>query len=319
MFEKTLGHFARSLAGFLLTAAMFGCSGNSPVSPIGAIVKSLESGTDCPNCAQVSFSARVCYMNQENFQLAFAGAPDTVTALQNCEIFKLMAGHQVRVQFGDIRLNDSIEVNGQRHANGDVVAQRLRIMSSDGSCGYDLAFRDSILSIDYTAGTFTVYGRTESIVTDSNTIIWGRFTSRESNALSNTDPQGNAHRDRLIKDHDVQYVFSDLQAGDVVEVKAKIVDENTLLAVKINVANCSTKECVTFAAGLAGINVSERTVTFENLDWQGWICPKAELVDDEGTALLLEDFVVGDQVSVKGFPTADGTLKICVMTLISPV
>ncbi len=251
--------------------------------------------------------------------MAFAGVPDTVFALQNCEMFKVMAGFQVRIQFGDFQLGDSVEVHGQRHANGDVIAQRLRIMASDGTCGYDLAFRDSIASIDYAAGTFTVYNRTETITTDENTVIRGTLTSQQNAVFKNVGPQNNQNRDCMGKDRDTLYAFTDLQVGDVVEVKATIVDEATLLAVKIKIANCDAKQCVTFDAVIGTIDLAARNVTFIDLDWLGWVCPNALLLDSDGGDLLLEDFNEGDQVTVKGFPTEEGTLKICVLTLVSPV
>lgn len=319
MFKNTLGHLVRSIFGLILTAIMIGCSSNSPISPVSQLDKSPAGGDDCPNCAQVNFAARVQWLNQETFRISFGGVPDTVFAVQNCEMFKLVAGHQVRIQFSDIQLGDSAEVIGQHQANGNVIAQRLRIMASDGSCGYDLAFRDSIAAIDYTAGTFTVYGRTETISIDENTVIWGTLASRQNMALGDAEPQNNQHRDQLCKDRDTLFVFTDLQVGDVVEVKANVIDESNLLAVKIKIANCAAKQCITFDAVVATVDLENNAVTFVGLDWVGTVCPNAQLLDSEGGDLMLDDFAAGDQVTVKGFPAEDGTLKICVLTLVSPV
>ncbi|MGB5107548.1 MAG: DUF5666 domain-containing protein [Candidatus Zixiibacteriota bacterium] len=319
MYKQILGHFVRTLFGLILTAAMIGCSESTPVAPTSTLEMASQLDADCPNCEQVNFAARVNYINQAQLRLAFAGQPDTVVATQNCEMFKVMAGFQVQIQFGDIQIGDSVEVNGQRHANGDVVALRLRIMASDGSCGYDLAFRDSIATIDHVAGTFTVYGRTEVITIDENTVIWGTLTSHQNAALSNSGPQNNQSRDRIGKDRDTLFAFSDLMVGDVVEVRASILDEATLLAVKIKVANCAAKECQTFDAVIAAIDLGNRNVTFVDLDWLGWVCTNAQLIDADGGALLLEDFASGDQVTAKGFPSEDGRLRISIMTLVSPV
>lgn len=319
MYKSILGQFVRTLFGLILTAAMIGCSDSSPVAPIGTQEQVPQLDADCPNCEQVEFAARVSYTNQAQLRLAFAGQQDTVVATQNCEMFRVMAGYQVRIQFGDIQIGDSVEIHGQRHNNGDVVAVRLRIMASDGTCGYDLAFRDSIATIDYIAGTFTVHGRTETIAIDENTVIWGTLTFQQNAALSNSGPQNNQNRDRVGKDRDALYAFSDLTVGDVFEVKANIVSETALLAVKIKVANCSAKQCLTFDALIATIDVADRSVTFVGSDWSGWVCPNAQLLDADGGALLLEDFAAGDQVTVKGFPNEDGTLRINTMTLVSPV
>lgn len=318
MLKSTLNHLVRSLIGFALSAVMIGCSGSSSDSPLSPLNKPLTGPDDCPNCEQVSFSARVQTVSQEMFRITFAGVPDTVLALQNCEMFKLVAGHQVRVQFGDIQINDSIEVNGHYQANGDVIAQRLRIMASDGSCGYDLAFRDSIATIDYSAGTFTVYGRSEIISVTELTVIWGTKSARLNAALSGSEPQNNQERQQLIKDRDTVLTFTDLQVGDIVEVRADVIDEATLLAVKVKLANCADKQCITFDAVLASVDLENNTVTFVDLSWAATVCPNAQLLDAEGNELTLADFAAGDQVSVKGFPSADGTLKICSMTVISP-
>jgi len=319
MLKSTLNHLVRSLIGFALSAVMIGCSGSSSDSPVSPLNKPLTGPDDCPNCEQVSFAARVQTINQEMFRVTFAGAPDTVFAIQNCEMFKLVAGHQVRVQFGDIQINDSVEVNGHRQANGDVIAQRLRIMASDGSCGYDLAFRDSIATIDYSAGTFTVYGRTETISIDENTVILGAKSTRLNAALSGSEPQNNQQREQLIKDRDTVLTFTDLQVGDVVEVRADVIDETNLLAIKVKLANCAEKLCITFDAVLATVDLDNNTVTFVDLAWVATVCPNAQLFDADGNELTLADFAAGDQVSVKGFPSSDGTLKICLMTVVSPV
>lgn len=319
MLKSTINYLLRSLIGFALTAVMIGCSGTSSDSPVSPLNKPLTGPDDCPNCDQVNFAARVQTLNQEMFRITFAGAPDTAYALQNCEMFKLVAGHQVRVQFADIQLNDSVEINGHRQANGDVIAQRLRIMASDGSCGYDLAFRDSIATIDYSAGTFTVYGRTETISIDENTVIWGAKSTRYNAALTSSQPQNNQQREQLIKDRDTVLTFTDLQVGNVVEVRADVVDESNLLALKVKLANCPETLCITFDAILAVVSSDDNTVAFVDLAWIATVCPNAQLFDADGNELTLADFSAGDQVSVKGFPSSDGTLKICLMTVVSPV
>ena len=318
MQKKITEQVLRMLFSLFLSAAFVGCSADSPMSPVPALDKPLLGENDCPSCPQTSFSARVSYANQEHLRLAFADIADTLTVPQNCEMFRLVAGYQFRIQFGDIHLNDSVEVNGQRRANGEVLALRLRVMESDGSCGYDLAFRDSISSIDYAAATFTVYGRSELITVDQSTVIWGHLSGPRYTGLGGGTPRNNQNQENFRKDLDTLYTFTDLQPGDIVEIKANIVNESTLLATKIKIVDCNQKTCTTFEAVIAAIDPESRILTFVGLDWLASVCPKAQLVNAEGESLLLSDFPVGAQVSVKGFPDEDGTLRICVLTLVSP-
>jgi hypothetical protein len=86
----------------------------------------------------------------------------------------------------------------------------------------------------------------------------------------------------------------------------------------VKVANCNDKQCTTFSAALATIDVDARTVTFDGLDWLGTVCNGARLIGLDGEELTLADFAVGDYVAVKGFPVDDQTLKICEMVKILP-
>lgn len=316
MFKSTLGILARNLLGVLVTTLFIGCSGNSPVAPTNDLNKVAGAYDNCPNCPQVNFSARVMAMEQATRRLMFAGEPDTVIAMQNCEVFKLSANHQVRAQFSDIRPGDSVEVTGHQEANGDVVAQRLRIMASDGTCGYDLAFRDSIATIDYANGTFTVFGRSETILIDENTVIWGTKTTNQHQALTGQEPQQNQSQERYRKDEVIPYAFTDLEAGDVLEIRADIVNETTLLAISIKIANCSQKQCITFDAPIATIDLELNQVTFVGVDWIGTVCNNALLLGVDGNPIALEDLAVGTLVSVKGFPTSETELKICKITIL---
>jgi hypothetical protein len=102
--------------------------------------------------------------------------------------------------------------------------------------------------------------------------------------------------------------------NDVVEVKAIIIDENTLLAVSVKLANSVYRQCSEFDATLTDVNYVDRLVTFAENDYTGYVCPGAELYAADGTVIALEDFVAGDAVHVKGFVMDDGTFKVCVMS-----
>ena len=174
------------------------------------------------------------------------------------------------------------------------------------------------MTIDYAAGTFTVTGRTETIMVDENTLIWGRLGY--SNSLGETggftpSDGGTVEESKYQRFIDTTYAFTDLEEGDIVEVKAFIVDENTLLAAVIKVANCPDKKSVAFTAPLASVDCDLRIVTFDGENWIGAVCPGAILLDADGAVMTLCDFQPGDPVDVKGFPMESDTLKICEMIL----
>jgi len=311
--------FGLMLATLLL--GLSGCSDMSPVSPTTGIAFD-PAGTADVSYAQagepVQFAARVATANQSERMLTFAGCPDTVIAAHECVIVRLNNEQETPIPFEEIQPGDSVQVNGVRMQNGSVMAHRIRICES-----WDVAFRDTITSIDYSSGTFTVAGRPEVITTDSATVIsgnhitrheWNRYQNREQSAgcLLRQNPE------YYTTSRTEPLVFTDLEVGDVVEVRADIVDESTLLAVMVKVANCNDKQCTTFSAALATIDVDARTVTFDGLDWLGTVCNGARLIGLDGEELTLADFAVGDYVAVKGFPVDDQTLKICEMVKILP-
>ncbi len=317
MFSKSLLRaLLLKLAGIALTVAFVGCSSETPVSPIAPLTKAVTGPEDCPNCPQTALSARIATMDENTRMLTLEGHPDTIVALHNAEIVKFAANVEVRIQFGDLKVGDTITVNGQQQ-NSYVYAHRIRVDYTDPYCSYDLAFRDTISAIDYEAGSFMVAGRTETILVDENTYIWGSLYRGPNTQLSDGDQNQNTERERLKNVIDTMFQFTDLQVGDVVEVRAKIVDESTLLAVKIKLANCHEKECVTFEAAIETVDANTRMITFVGLTWEGMVCPKADLTDIDGAELTLTDFVPGDQVYVKGFPT-ENALQICVMNKIEP-
>lgn len=314
--NSLLRSLVQQLAVAVLMLALVGCSNDAPVAPLSTFSRTYVGPDDCPTCPQVSLNARIATIDQNLRRLTFAEHPDTVAALQNAEIVKFAAGVEVRIQLGDLRPDDSVTIIGQRYQNNYIYAHRIRVESSGPQCDYDLAFRDTIVTSDYQALSFTVAGRTETILVDQNTVIWGNIVhpgTQLGNGVQNQDRE----REQIKNSIDTVYQFTDLQVGDVVEVRAKVVDGATLLAVKIKLANCQVKQCVTFEAAIATLDVQARAITFVDLDWQGVVCPRAELTDSDGAELTLADFAAGDLVHVKGFPT-ESNLQICLMTKIEP-
>lgn len=271
------------------------------------------------------FAGRVRTMVLNQNMLTFLGKPDTVIANQNCLCVRWQNGGEAPIMFGQIKYGDSVEVTGQQSQNGFMYANKIKVCGDKTGCQYDVAFRDTVASIDYAAGTFTVNNRIETILVDSSTMIYGVIVrvfepptdggTREQKGSGAGD--GNGYR---VQSKDTVLSLTDLAVGDVLEVRAKIIDENTLLAVSITLAACNNieKKCVEFTAALASVDVDARIVTFEGLTYIGAVCNGAKLTGLDGEPLTLADFSTGEFVAVKGFPLEGDTLKICQMTIVNP-
>lgn len=307
-------HLLFALALGLLLAAVVGCSDTNPTAPVN-INSALEAASDGD---PVMFTACVATADQARRMLTFTGHPDTVIAARNCEIVRLNGGAEAPIPFTDIKPIDSLHVQGVRQQNGYVIAHRLQVCSD--SC-FDVAFRDTIVEIDYAAGTFTVAGRSEVIQVDDQTLIWGSVVKRQATFRDRYEHQhqlatpAGTGPTSLIYRRDATIAFTDLQPGDVVEVKADILSEEALLAVAIKLTNCSDFEtrCVSFEATIATLDIDLRIVTFTGLAWVGTVCKGAQLLDADGLPIALDDFGVGDAVVVKGLPLEADSLKICRM------
>lgn len=304
----------------LFMVALSGCSGNSPVAPTldnsdpGSIAYLPPAQGD-----PVQFMAEVATMDQSRRMLTFNGRSDTVIAAHNCEIIRLNNDNESPIPFADIKPGDTVDVNGIQQQGGYVVANQLRVFCQ-GSGQYDAAFRDTIVAIDYAAGTFTVAGRSETIVVDGNTLIWGNIITRHLGDNSQYQNEGTTSGGSAKENpgycttsRDTILVLTDLSVGDIVEVRATIVDEATLLAVRIKLVNAEFKECIEFNAMLASVDVETRIVTFDANPWIGTVCKGARLIGLDGEVLTLVDFAAGEWVAVKGFPVTGDTLKVCQM------
>lgn len=303
----------------IMAAIMAGCSTDTPLSPASGTASVDDGVMYMAPGEPVQLGARVATTDQNRLMLTFEGSNDTAVAYQNCQIVRLENDNESPVPFVDIHKGDSVQVNGVRQQDGYVYAHKICICQSLGG-QYDLAFRDTIVTIDYAAGTFTVAGRAETILADGNTLIWGNIIIKHygdphmfqnRNQLSAGSCAAKLNPDYYVTTRDTILAFTDLAPGDVVEVRAKIVDEATLLAVRIKVANCPDRVCVEFDAVLATIDVDARIVTFDGLTWIGHVCNGARLIGLDGEPLTLADFAVGELVAVKGTPLEGDTLRIC--------
>jgi len=279
--------------------------------------------TDSGNGNQ--FAGRVRTMDRNQNMLTFMGKSDTIIANPNCQIVRWQNGGEAPMLFWQIKFGDSVEVTGERHQNGYMYANKIKICGDKSGCQYDVAFRDTIVAIDYANGTFSVKNRTETIIVDSATMIYGVIVrvfepptdggAREPQGAGLGDGTGYRYQ---VKDTVLS--LTDLAVGDVLVVRAKVIDANTLLAVSIILTGCNNieKKCIEFSATLASVDVEARIVTFDGLAYIGAVCNGAKLTGLDGETLTLADFGAGEFVAVKGFPLEGDTLKICQMTKTTP-
>jgi len=295
-----------------LTAAFLiaGCSGDSPFSPVSGPDRENSSNT-AMSPEQIQLYGRVASVDVAERMITLAGVDLNIYAASDCEIASVCGSDETPVEFEAIEVDDSVKVCGAEQEDGSLLANKIRIFDCPDCPDYDVAFRSVIAAIDYAGGTFTVTDRPETIAVDENTVIWGRVQPGPS--LSSGTGEGGHYQYMHRGPYDTTFQFTDLAVGDVVEVKANILDADNLLAVKIKLANCSSRKCIEFEAVLATIDADNRIVTFDALEWTGNVCPGAILTDSDGQELTLADFSPGETVAVKGFEIEEDNLNICVM------
>lgn len=307
----------------VLVLALVGCSNNAPSQSTSTdtdLTPFVTAQNPAPPDTRVQFVATIATIDYDSQMLTFVEEEATVYADEECEVVEVVAGVENYIEFADLVAGDRVKICGITQEDGTVLANKICLYSGEEFCQYDLAFRDTIATIDYDNGTFTVYNRDEVITVDGATIIWGIETSWQQEGTT-TDPDKTASATSQFnedpkREHEVPYTFDELKPGFVVEVKANIVDESMLYATNIKLANSSLRVCVVFDTQLASIDLDLQTVTFSDNDWIGYVCKGALLLDADGLPILLEDFQVDDMVSVKGFPVIDGgdSLRVCEMT-----
>ncbi|MEW5923381.1 MAG: DUF5666 domain-containing protein [Candidatus Zixiibacteriota bacterium] len=305
------------LAGFLMIL-LVGCSADNPVESGTASAVPSSQPVFLIAGDPIQIQARVATTDPAQKMLTFVGRTEIAVADEETDIFTIQQGVEVPVAFDYIKVGDSVQVCGTLQENGYILANRIRIYVESDCPDYDLSFRDFITSIDYAAGTFTVSERTETITTDDATVIWGveggKLEFDMQDAANNSGTSSKVVVGSVPNSRYVEYAFSDLKVGDVVEVRAYIVNSTTLLAGSIKLAGLNFNEqCTEFDAVIASLDCNTRLVTFEDFNWIGYVCPGAVLTAADGTLLDLCDFAVGDNVAVKGLPIEGDSLKICVM------
>ena len=312
-----------SLALMALLVIVTGCSKDNPVvstADTSALTSSAALAFSPPE-NRVQFSAHIATIDADLQVLTFDEETASVVVPEGCSIVAAQNGEQTPIEFADLSVGDLVKVCGFVQIDGSILANQV-VLYLGGECtGYDLVIQDSIATIDYAAGTFTIYGVAETFVINEETVIWGMYPHQQ-NQFTPAKEMAIAEKSAKYQHHmggghsvDTLYAFTDLQPGYAVTIKAYVIDETTYLAADIKVLNCNYPQCIIFTDYLTAIDYDNSLVTFATEPSIGWVCPGAELLDADGGALLLEDFTVGDLVAVKGVNLAEDTLRISLMTL----
>ncbi len=260
------------------------------------------------NGAEVEFGGRVATIDAGARTMTFVGNPAIINVLLNAEVMN--HDLQVQIDLSEISVGDSVEVRGTNQPDGSVLANRVRLRTPEALEGVDLEFKANITAIDYAAGTFTVSGRSETILVDAGTIIFAHLSESEHEL----GKRGHGGDDDAVGAMDTVISFTSLQVGDLVEVHANIVDANTLQAVRIELEDMDgVIDDIQFKAAIATINVATRTLTFVGQTWSGTVSATAVLTGFNNEPIALGDFPVGQLVEVEGFPGTGDALQIVKM------
>jgi len=311
---------ANWLLAVALLIAVVGCTTNSPVESVNS-VPTVSQAPDIlagPPDNQVQFTAHVATIDADQRLLTFDEVAHIVFVPEGCPIVQVQAGVETPLEFADLQVGDWVKVCGLLQEDGNIDANKI-VVCAGGVCdGFDLIFQDSIATIDYGAGSFTVYGRTETLLIDENTVIWGTIPyqhsagpgdEKDGTPTTLTDADDGRHGHAV----DTIFSFTDLQPGYIVVIKADIVDEATLRVISIKVVTSTFKQSILFQDYLASVDCENREITFETETWIGSVCSGAALLNGDGDPLTLDDFASGDYTAVKGVALTEDTLRICEM------
>ncbi|RME19047.1 MAG: hypothetical protein D6800_14785 [Candidatus Zixiibacteriota bacterium] len=261
---------------------------------------------------EAEFGGRVESIDPAARTLTLVGNPTVIVVDDLAEIVQKASGDEMPISLSDISIGDSVDVRGNVQNDGSLLADRVRLrVGNDDDFVAELEFKSIITTIDYMAGTFTVESRSETIMTDSMTFIFGkinRASGRNSSGLSGGD-DGNGGDDNGWRE---PLAFTDLAVGDSVEVWANVVDASHLLAVAIELEDedRNQEQEVEFKDTLATVDAGSGVVTFVNDTRTGIVSESAILEDLNKQPIALGDFSAGELVEVKGFITGDMEVTI---------
>lgn len=243
--------------------------------------------------------------------LTLRNNPTLYQIAPNAEVVQKISGTETPIDLDDIVPGDSVDVRGNAQANGSVLVDRLRLrVGFDDDFASDLEFKGEITAIDYNGSTFSVDSRPGVISVNANTFIFVKVDFNDT--VSSTAKRNGESADTRLKQ---RIQFTDLVAGDTVEVYANVTGLNTYYAVAVELEDGAfeNEQEVEFKSVLASVDANTRVVTFTTQSWIGNVHPEAALTGLNNETLLLSAFSAGQIVEVRGFAQANGDLMITEM------
>jgi hypothetical protein len=187
---------------------------------------------------------------------------------------------EVKITFADLKVGDTVKVEGQLQADNSVLAREIEIGGHEGDGQgegeeHDADLKGAIESL--AAPKLTVAGKT--VVTNTETIF---------------------ERD------DMKISFADLKVGDTVEVEGTLQADGSVLARKIEVRVAEGEEenhDVEVEGAIESIALPKVTVAGKVV-----VTDAGTEIERGDTHITAADLKVGDMVKVEGTLQADGTI-----------
>lgn len=237
------------------------------------------------------------------------------------EVVRKANGIETPITINDIKLGDSVEVRGALQEDFSLLADRVRVRIDGDDDDDDDEVTAAITEIDYVNETFRLFGRAELFTTNAATVIVGKVRNHHADDSSSDDDNGSDDDSTRFE----PIPFTDLLAGDTVEVHFTLLDSETALAGRIEVEDGildddeadddDMNEEVEFTSTIASIDLNTRLVGFTSGRDVGTVVDNARLTDDDDNLIPLDAFLVGQLVEAKGYIDSTGTFLIVRMEI----
>jgi hypothetical protein len=313
---NTIAKLRWALGLAVIAASLSACSNTNPVDSQSLTLRGGAGST----MHEVEFGSRVATIDAGTRTLTFTGNNEVGVAVEDAEIVRRSEnGVETPIDFGEIQVGDSVEVRGNRQDDGSVLLDRIRVRA-DQDDNEDVEFDGVITGIDVANSSLTVANRAETILVDSNTVIFGRSPDHHVSASGEGDDDDNSGDDDEGEFRgDTLLTLADLAIGDSIEVHALIIDSATLLATLIEVEDGAFEDegaaQVEFRDGVATLDTLTRTITFLTQPWVGIVAENADLRDLNENIIPLADFFACQMVEVRGFVISGDTIAVVRMEM----
>lgn len=186
----------------------------------------------------------------------------------------ILDNHENPMAFSDLKVGDRVEVKAEPDANGNLVARQIEADDRD---------RDES----------EVKGKIESLGQDSLVVMGKTFFVNEAT--------------EIVDDDDHPLSFTDLAVGQIVEVRARMQQDGSLLASRIKVEgeNDDGDDQVELTGTIESI--SDSALVVDGIEF--FVTESTVILDDDHNPIPFADLTVGLKVEVRGERTDDGMVR----------